>query len=78
MDGVEGELEITPEKQNDYVQFTLGGQSWKSSDKGSCGVGGWDPRESIPSVSFLCVYHALFCFVPLIPCEFSADLIRSL
>ncbi|KAL9627685.1 MAG: hypothetical protein Q9204_006399 [Flavoplaca sp. TL-2023a] len=75
-DGVEGELEITPEKQNDYVQFTLGGQSWKSSDKGSCGVGGWDPRESIPSVSFLCVCHAPFCFVPVIPCELSADLIR--
>lgn len=52
MDGVEGELEITPEQHNDYVQFTLGGQSWKSSDEGSCSVGGWDPRENFPAVSF--------------------------
>ena len=44
-------LVITPEARGDYVQFTLGSQSWKSSDDGSCSVGGWDPQESNPAVS---------------------------
>ena len=42
---------ITPESQDDYVQFALGNQSWKSSDAGSCSVGGWDPQQSDPAVS---------------------------
>ncbi|KAL8664084.1 MAG: hypothetical protein Q9202_003376 [Teloschistes flavicans] len=43
-------LAITPETQNDYVQFTIGTMaSWKSSDKTSCSVGGWDPREHNPA-----------------------------
>ena len=41
---------ITPESENDYVQFTIGTQSWSSSDKAICTVGGWDPRNSNPAV----------------------------
>ena len=47
-------LVITPESQNDYIQFTIGTQSWSSSAKGGvpgCSVGGWDPRSGYPSVS---------------------------
>lgn len=61
MNGVEGQLEIKPEKQNDYVQFTLGGQSW-SSDGGSCSVGGWVPREVFPAVSFPSFFGLLDCW----------------
>ena len=46
-------LIITGEHANDYVQFTLGAISWKSTDKGlqvaggvaDCNQGGWDPRS---------------------------------
>ncbi len=39
---------ITGEHEHDYIQFTYGGLSWKSTDKGgpaTCNVGGWDPRD---------------------------------
>ncbi|KAL8968187.1 MAG: hypothetical protein Q9197_005016 [Variospora fuerteventurae] len=49
MNEAERESEITPEKQDDYVQFNLSGQSWKSSDESGCSVGGWDPRENFPA-----------------------------
>lgn len=45
---LEDELECIPEKQNDYIQFSLGQQAWASDgDFGdgavpSCSVGGWD------------------------------------
>ena len=52
IDGLDIVLVITPEKRNDYIQFMLGSQGWKSSDKNSCSVGGWDPREQFPAVSF--------------------------
>ena len=38
---------ITGEHSDDYIQFTYGGLSWKSTDEGGqghCNVGGWDPR----------------------------------
>jgi hypothetical protein len=38
-------LVMTSEHTNDYVQFNYGGYGWKSSDKASCSVGGWDPRQ---------------------------------
>ena len=60
MDGVKDTLVITPEQQNDYVQFALGSQMWKSSDRGSCTVGGWDPRQDFPAVSFIPAYLLLF------------------
>ena len=47
---LENTLEVTPENQKDYIQFTLGGQSWatnKDNDESAptyCKVGGWDPR----------------------------------
>ncbi|KAH0538552.1 hypothetical protein GP486_008770, partial [Trichoglossum hirsutum] len=41
---LEHPLVITPEHQGDYVQFTLGGLSWKSSDK-ACDTSKWDPSE---------------------------------
>lgn len=47
---------LTPEEQNDYIQFTLGDQSWASNQKfgandvPSCTVGGWDGSD-YPSVS---------------------------
>lgn len=50
-------LAITSEAQGnprDYIQFTIGGQSWKSSDPDEgtprCNVGGWTSRYS-PAVS---------------------------
>ena len=39
---------ITGEHKGDYIQFTYGSLSWKSTDKGgqaSCNVGGQDPRD---------------------------------
>ena len=48
LDGSSDPLLITPEKQNDYIQFQLGSEQWKSSDSG-CSVGGWDPRQSYPA-----------------------------
>ena len=44
---------ITPENQGDYIQFTLGAQSWASSDAGMCTVGSWDPAGWNPAVSAL-------------------------
>ena len=47
---------LTPEEWNDYIQFTLGGQSWASNQKFGandvpwCSVGGWDGSD-YPSVS---------------------------
>lgn len=41
-------IAITGEHENDYIQFTYGGLSWQSrtpNGGGSCGVGGWDPRD---------------------------------
>jgi len=42
---------ITPENRGDYIQFTLGAQSWASSDGGKCTVGNWDPAQSNPAVN---------------------------
>lgn len=48
---LEKTLEVTPENQHDYIQFTLGGQSWatnKDNDESApayCNVGGWAPRS---------------------------------
>ena len=50
-------LVITPEAQGDprdYVQFTIGGQSWKTSDGSGtprCQTGGWSSAYS-PAVSY--------------------------
>lgn len=52
IEGLDIVLVITPETQHDYIQFMLGSQGWKSSDKGSCSLGGWDPRQGYPAVSF--------------------------
>ncbi|KAF2109773.1 hypothetical protein BDV96DRAFT_691764 [Lophiotrema nucula] len=41
-------MEVTPEAQNDYIQFTVGDVSWKSSDSGDdkgCKVGDWDGSD---------------------------------
>ncbi|KAI4866589.1 hypothetical protein F4820DRAFT_468786 [Hypoxylon rubiginosum] len=37
-------MEVTPESQGDYIQFTVGGTSWTSGDTGDtgCSVGKWD------------------------------------
>ncbi|KAF2689866.1 hypothetical protein K458DRAFT_95905 [Lentithecium fluviatile CBS 122367] len=48
---LEALLEVTPEHRGDYIQFTLGTESWtsKDNDKGAlayCNTGGWDPREN--------------------------------
>lgn len=46
-------LKITPEAQNDYIQFDIGNRSWKSSDSSGdkqCSVGGFDTRLT-PQVS---------------------------
>lgn len=51
IDGLSDQLGITPEVRHDYIQFTLGPEQWKSSDKKSCSVGGWDPRQEYPAVS---------------------------
>ncbi|KAJ7653050.1 pectate lyase superfamily protein-domain-containing protein [Mycena rosella] len=32
---------VTPVEDGDYIQFTLGDQTWRNDD-GSCSVGGWD------------------------------------
>ena len=44
---LENGLVVTPEARSDYVQFTLGSESWKSSDTGEpgCKVGGWDGSD---------------------------------
>jgi hypothetical protein len=49
---LENPLVVTGEHINDYVQFTLGGESWTSRDADETsnaycygGDGGWDPRE---------------------------------
>ena len=44
---------VVGEHENDYIQFTIGTLSWKSTDKtgaASCTVGGWNPRDG-PSCS---------------------------
>jgi hypothetical protein len=51
------EIVMTPEAQGgDYIQFSIGSQSWTTKDSGTvpgCSVGGWD--FPIPlHVSFLC------------------------
>lgn len=41
-------MEVTPEAQGDYIQFTVGGASWKSTDTDNymgCSVGGWDGSD---------------------------------
>ena len=41
-------LVITGEHDGDYVQFSLGAMSWKSSDSSGspyCSTGGWDPSQ---------------------------------
>ena len=42
-------LVITPEAKGDYVQFTLGTESWASTDSGpsqtKCTVGPWDASD---------------------------------
>lgn len=47
---LEAYLEVTPEHTGDYIQFTLGTESWKSTDNDKsaavyCNTGGWDPKE---------------------------------
>ncbi|KAI4952592.1 hypothetical protein J4E91_003064 [Alternaria rosae] len=48
---LEKTLEVTPENQHNYIQFTLGGQSWatnKDNDESApayCNVGDWAPRS---------------------------------
>ena len=50
----ENPMVVTPEAQNDYVQFTIGAQSWSSLWRGPndpyCKVGGWDGSDD-PAVS---------------------------
>ncbi|MCJ1372821.1 hypothetical protein MMC20_004046 [Loxospora ochrophaea] len=39
---------VVGEHENDYIQFTIGTLSWKSTDStgsASCSVGGWNPRD---------------------------------
>ena len=36
---------VVGEHENDYIQFTIGTLSFKSSDTNMCHVGGWDPRD---------------------------------
>lgn len=43
-------LVITPEEQNDYIQFALGSEQFASSGA-QCRVGGWDPKQFYPHVS---------------------------
>ena len=56
MSKLEDVFVLTPEEWNDYIQFTLGGQSWASNQKFGandvpwCSVGGWDGSD-YPSVS---------------------------
>lgn len=51
IDGNTDSLSIKPCQKDDYVQFSLANNQWKSSDKGQCTVGGWDPRQGPPQVS---------------------------
>lgn len=49
---LEDVLTCIPEKENDYIQFSLGQQAWPSNGDfvpgaiPSCSVGGWDGREN--------------------------------
>lgn len=51
-------LVVTPEAQNDYIQFAYGGESWRTNDEfgldavPSCSVGDWD-GDAYPRVSFV-------------------------
>lgn len=65
---LEDPLAVTPESQHDYVQFTLGSQSWRT-DKATdpkhipnCSVGDWDCSDD-PCVSypFLCSLQVYRC-----------------
>ena len=53
---LEDPLEVTPESQNDYVQFSLPNQSWRTdqdtdaSKIPNCGIGDWDCSDD-PCVS---------------------------
>ncbi len=51
---LESSMAITPEAKNDYVQFTLGAESWASSQQGLnisyCKVDDWDGSDD-PAVS---------------------------
>jgi len=52
-------LVATPEAVDDYVQFTIGKISWKSSDSSknaNCKVGGWDGSEDPPYRQMDCSY----------------------
>lgn len=48
---LEDDLVVTPEKQNDYIQFEIGGTQFASNDDGACEVGAWSPKEAVPNVS---------------------------
>lgn len=55
-------LVITPEAQNgDYIQFTIGSQSWTTKDNGAvpgCNTGAWSSAYS-PAVSIPCLFLIL-------------------
>lgn len=52
-------MEITPEGQGDYIQFTIGGQSWTSKQKTGrkrCNVGGWNRPVSPANRNMDCFF----------------------
>ena len=62
---LEALLEVTGEHRGDYIQFSLGDESWTSKDNDKtapvyCNTGGWDPREDPWSDPFFeCEYGSL-------------------
>jgi hypothetical protein len=62
---LENLLEVTAEHKGDYIQFTVGSESWTSKDNDKsasnyCNTGGWDPREDPWSDPFFsCKYGDL-------------------
>ena len=59
--GFYNDLVMTPEAQGgDYIQFTIGDQSWRTTDGDgvpSCKVGGWDADYSPVGRDMDCVFH---------------------
>lgn len=66
---LEDDLVVIAESQDDYIQYTLGPQTWPSNGKfgptdahNSCSVGDWDCSDS-PCVSF--ISYCTFCEIML-------------
>lgn len=65
---LEDTLAVTPQARNDYVQFTIGDQSWSTNQASdhahipNCSVGDWDCSDLLcVSIFVLRLHHLLLC-----------------